>query len=179
MSFVDYSNGALSVVEIEDTLNAYHPDISPDGKKVAFSTGLEGVSGKSTVYVRDLNAEGSNLVKLDVKTAAIPRWRVLENGDTVIVYVTDAGNNKDDAAFMSTSTWQVKFSKGKFGEPKKLFDGAYHGGISEDNSLAVTGARLLRARTGSESEVWYNGDQACKSIMHRFRAGEFSRMGIR
>ena len=165
LSFVDYSNGALSVVEIEDTLNAYHPDISPDGKKVAFSTGLEGVSGKSTVYVRDLNAEGSNLVKLDVKTAAIPRWRVLENGDTVIVYVTDAGNNKDDAAFMSTSTWQVKFSKGKFGEPKKLFDGAYHGGISEDNSLAVTGARLLRARTGSESEVWYNGDQACNASL--------------
>lgn len=167
LSYVDYSNGSLSVVEIEDSLSVYHPDISPDGKKVAFSTGLEGVSGKSAVYVRNLNANGSDLVKLDVKSAAIPRWRVLENGDTVIVYVTDAGNNKEDAAFKSTSTWQVKFSKGKFGEPKKLFDGAYHGGISEDGSLAVTGARLLRARIGSKSELWYDGEQACNASLAR------------
>ncbi len=165
LSFVDYSNGALSVVEIEDTLNAYHPDISPDGKMVAFSTKLEGVSGKSSVYVRNLDAEGSALVKLDVKSAAIPRWRVLENGDTVIVYVNDAGNNKDDATFKSTSTWQVKFSKGKFGEPKKLFDGAYHGGISEDQKLAVTGARLLRVNMAGETEVWYNGEQACNASL--------------
>ncbi len=165
LSFVDYSNGALSVVEIEDTLNVYHPDISPDGKMVAFSTKLEGVSGKSSVYVRNLDAEGSALVKLDVKSAAIPRWRVLENGDTVIVYVNDAGNNKDDATFKSTSTWQVKFSKGKFGEPKKLFDGAYHGGISEDQKLAVTGARLLRVNMAGETEVWYNGEQACNASL--------------
>ena len=161
LSYVDYSNGALSVVEIEDSLNAYHPDISPDGKKVAFSTGFEGVSGKSAVFVRNLNSKGSDLVKLEVDNAAIPRWRVLENGDTVIVYVSDAGNNKDESSFKATSTWQVKFSRGKFGEPQKLFDGAYHGGISEDNSLAVTGARLLRARIESESVVWYDEEQAC------------------
>lgn len=166
LSFVDYSYGTpLSVIEIEDSLNVFHPDISPDGKKVAFSTGLEGVSGKSSVFVRNLDAEGSGLVKLDVESAAIPRWRVLENGDTVIVYVTDAGNNKDDATFKSTSTWQVKFSKGKFGETKKLFDGAYHGGISEDEKLAVTGARLLRANVDGETEVWYNGDQACNASL--------------
>jgi hypothetical protein len=72
----------------------------------------------------------------------------LENGDTAIVYVTDAGNNKNESDFKAASTWQVTFANGKFGEPQKLFDGAYHGGISEDNSLAVTGARLLRARVG-------------------------------
>ena len=174
VAFIDYSGGNLSVTEISDSLEVYHPEISPDGQKVAFCTRPEGVSGKSELYVRDLNADGTNLVKLDVESAAIPRWRILDNGDTVIVYVTDAGNNKEDAAFQSTSTWQVKFAKGKFGKPEKLFDGAYHGGISEDNSLAVSGSRLLRARiakpgssvTGKATDtVWYKksgeAEQAC------------------
>ena len=161
LAYVDYSSGILSVNEIADTMSVYHPEISPDGKRVAFCTGLEGVSGRSTLYVRDLNADGSNLVKLDVVSAAIPRWRVLASGDTVIVYVTDAGNNKEESAFKKTSTWQVSFAKGKFGKPQKLFDGAYHGGISEDDALAVTGARLLRTRVSGQEAVWYEGEQAC------------------
>ena len=161
LAYVDYSSGILSVVEIADTLDVYHPEISPDGKRVAFCTGLEGVSGKSSLYVRDLSAEGLNLVKLEVESAAIPRWRVLDSGDTVIVYVSDAGNNKEESAFKMSSTWQVSFANGKFGKPQKLFDGAYHGGVSGDNSLAVTGARLLRARISGRDTVWYNGEQAC------------------
>ena len=85
LAYIDYMGSSLSVFEIDDSLDVYHPEISPDGKKVAFCTGIEGVSGESQLYVRDLNAEGANLVKLDVKNAAIPRWRVLDNGDTVIV----------------------------------------------------------------------------------------------
>lgn len=167
LAYVDYSGGILSVVEIADTIEVFHPEISPDGRHVAFCTGLEGVSGSSSLYVRDLNASGSNLVKLNVKNAAIPRWRVLENGDTVIVYVTDAGNNKDESSFKSASTWQVKFANGKFGSPQKLFDGAYHDGISEDNTLAITGARLLRARIAGHDAVWYEGEQACNASLSK------------
>lgn len=167
LAYVDYSGGILSVVEIVDTIEVFHPEISPDGRRVAFCTGLEGVSGSSSLYVRDLNAEGSNLVKLNVESAVIPRWRVLENGDTVIVYVTDAGNNKDESSFKSASTWQVKFANGKFDVPQKLFDGAYHGGISEDNALAITGARLLRARVSGRDTVWYDGEQACNASLSK------------
>lgn len=165
IAFVDYAEGMLSVIEIADTIDAYHPDISPDGKKVAFCTGLEGVPGKSALYVRDLNAGGTNLVKLDVESAAIPRWRVLENGDTAIVYVTDAGNNADEASFKLASTWQVRFANGTFGVPEKLFDGAYHGGVSNDNLFAVTGARLLRANVLGQDVVWYDGEQACNASL--------------
>ena len=174
LAFIDYSEGTLSVKEIHDSIEVYHPDISPDGKLVAFCTKPEGISGTSKLYVRDLNAKGTNRVKLDVKSAAIPRWRVLDNGDTVIVYVTDAGNNKDESAFKGSATWQVKFSKGKFGTPQKLFDGAYHGGISEDNTLAVSGARLLRARIAKSGStitekardtIWYDKEQACNASL--------------
>ena len=170
LSFIDYSKGAQSVVEIADTIDSYHPVISPDGKRVAFCTMYEGSRGISELYVRDLNEKGTNLVKLDVESAAIPRWRVLDNGDTVIVYVTSTGVNTNEETFMSTSTWQVPFANGKFGVPQKLFDGAYHGGISKDNRLAVSGASLLRARVADPSStleqsardtVWYNGERAC------------------
>ena len=174
LSYIDFGSGVISVVEMENTQKAYHPDISPDGKRVAYCTGIEGnKSETSSIYVRDLNAAGSNLVELDVKGAAIPRWRVLDNGDTVIVYVTNPRDNKDDAAFKSTSTWQVKFANGKFGKPEKLFDGAYHGGVNASNTLAVTGARILRARVAPKGKtlangidtVWYGGEQACNASL--------------
>ncbi|MDY6332665.1 MAG: TIGR02171 family protein [Fibrobacter sp.] len=174
LAYINYKDVILTVTEISDSIEVYHPDISPDGRKVAFCTKFEGLGGNSRLYVRDLNEMGTNLVKLDVASAAIPRWRVLENGDTVIVYVTDAGDNKDDASFKRTSTWQVKFADGKFGNSEKLFDGAYHGGISEDYSLAVCGARLLRARIAKSGStvldesldtVWYNGEQACNASL--------------
>lgn len=167
LAFINFFNGLLSVVEIVDTLDAFHPDISPDGNKVAFCTGLEGVPGKSAIYVRDLNENGTNLVKLDVESAAIPRWRVLENGDTAIVYVTNAGDNTDEFAFKSASTWQVRFANGMFGMPEKLFDGAYHGGVSKDNLFAVTGSRLLRANVLGQEMIWYNGEQACNASLSK------------
>ena len=165
IAFIDYSGGSPSVVEIEDTLDAYHPVISPDGKKVAFCTRFEGVSGKSRLYVRNLEADGGNLVKLDVESAVIPRWLVRGAGDTVIVYVSDAGNNSDAASFAQKSTWQVSFANGKFGTPVKLFDGAYHGGVSADEKFAVTGSTLLRARIDGRDTVWYGGEQACNASL--------------
>ena len=67
------------------------------------------------------------------------------------------------------STWQVPFNNGQFGIPKKIFDGAFHGGVSADKQLAVTGSKLLRAKMATKSSVvfngvdsiWYGGEQAC------------------
>ncbi|MCQ2099689.1 TIGR02171 family protein [Fibrobacter sp. UWH9] len=165
LAYVDYSNGFLNAYEFDDSVSVYHPEISPDGRYVAYCTGLEGVSGKSNLFVRNL--ETYKRYKLDSDHAAIPRWRVLDNGDTVIVYVSDAGNNKNESDFEKKSTWQVTFSNNRFGTPKKLFNGAYHGGVSNNNKFAVTGARLLRARVGGADTVWYNGEQACNvSLSH-------------
>ena len=165
LAYIDYAKDENSIIEIVDTISAYHPDISPDGKKVAFCTGLEGLTNQSSLYVRNLDSAGSKLIKLDVKSAAIPRWDVLKNGDTVITYVSNPGNNKDNDAFQSYSTWQVPFANGKFGTPKKLFNGAYHGGISEDENLSVTGAKLLRARVKGKDTIWYNKEQACNASL--------------
>ena len=164
-------DGVIRSVEEAHVEGGYHPDISPDGKFVAFSTGMEGVVGTSKVFVLRLDELSGTPVQLPVASAAIPRWRVLENGDTVVVYVTDAGNNKGEADFLQRGTWQVDFSGSRapsyFGEPEKLFAGAYHGGVSRNDDLAVTGSTLLRARVGGKDEIWYDGLQACNvSLSH-------------
>ena len=170
LAYIDYKSGVQSVKEITKGINAYHPEISPNGNWVAFSTAFEGQAGESTLYVKNIAEDSASPIKLKNENAAIPRWRVHDNGDTVIVYVSDAGNNKDKSTFKATSTWEVPFANGKFGTPQKLFDGAYHGGFSEDNTIAVTGARLLRARIAKSGStitkkaidtVWYNKEQAC------------------
>ena len=167
IAFIDYINGSLSVLEIADTIDAYHPDISPDGNKVAFCTKPEGVSGRSSLYVRDLKAVDSKVVKLDVESAAIPRWNVTPAGDTVVVYVTDCGTNDDKSTWKGQSTWQVRFAGGKFGTPQKLFDGTYNGGVSDDRNLAVSGARLLRAWMTDKDSLWYDGKQACNASLSK------------
>ena len=164
IGFVRFATSNPQAVEIPDTIDAYHPAISPDGKRVAFCTRPEGISGRSDLYVRDLDAKGSNLVKLDAESAAIPRWRVV-GADTQIVYVTGAGNNSDAAEWKRGSTWAVPFSGGKFGTPEKLFDGTYNGGVSADGRLAVSGARLLRANADGKESVWYSGEQACNASL--------------
>lgn len=170
LAFVDYKDGRVNVVEIFDTLPVFHPEISPDGMKVAFCTGIEGVSGKSALYVRNLDADGSGLVKLDVESAAIPRWYVDASGDTSIVYVDDAGDNSDDAAFFSKATWSVPFSQGRFGKPKKILSGAYHGGVSREGHSdgihrAVSGSKRLRVNVDGKDNVWLDGAQACNASL--------------
>lgn len=175
LAYVDYEKNANMVVEIKDSLEVYHPDISPDGNFVAFCTKVEGVSGVSELYVRKLDSLGTGLVKLQVPSAAIPRFRVLDSGDTVIVYVTDAGDNKDYAAWKQKSTWQVSFANGQFGVPQKLFDGSYNGGVSKNNAFAVSGSTLLRSAVlqgpNMSEAVWYNGEQACNVSLSKDGSG--------
>lgn len=175
LAFIDYRNGASYIQEIQDTMPVYHPEISPDGKHVAFCTVFETIDATSKIYVRDLDGYGSNLVMLDVESATIPRWRILDNGDTAIVYVSSAAS-LSESNFKKASTWQVVFKDGKFGTPQKLFDGNYHGGISDDSKLAVSGAPRLRARIATDKDItqdsaidttWYNDEQACNASLSK------------
>ena len=63
LAYIDYAKDESSIIEIVDTISAYHPDISPDGKKVAFCTGLEGLTNQSSLYVRNLDSAGSKLIQ--------------------------------------------------------------------------------------------------------------------
>lgn len=160
IAFVNFASGMPTINIIQDTIDAYHPTISPNGKLVAFSTKYEGISGSSTLYVRRLDSLEANKIKLDVESAAIPRWRVI-GADTEIVYVSSTESNSDEATWKKGATWSVPFADGKFGRPQKLFDGTFNGGTSADETFAVSGAKLLRAHINGKDEIWYNKEQAC------------------
>lgn len=163
--YVNLGSDGQNFYEFQDSIDAYHPEISPDGNWVAFSTKFEGLSGKSDLYVRYLNEDSTAVHRLDVESAAVPRWRILPSGDTAIVYVTDAGVNSDESVWSKASTWQVVWSHGKFRTPEKLFDGAYRDGVSAGNALAVSGARTLRVRQNGKDTVWFAGEQACNASL--------------
>ncbi|SIN82975.1 TIGR02171 family protein [Fibrobacter sp. UWB11] len=162
IAFVNFANGTPTVKEIEDSVDAYHPTLSPNGNLVAFSTKYEGISGNSSLYVQRLDSIEADKIKLDVESAAIPRWRVV-GADTEIVYVSSTENNSDETAWKKEATWSVPFAGGKFGKPRKILDGTFNGGISTDEKFAVSGARLLRAHINDKNEIWYNKEQACNA----------------
>lgn len=163
--FVNFASDGQVATEIQDTMPVYHPVFSPDGNWIAFSTKPEGARGHSDLYVRYMHEDSVYAHRLDVESAAVPRWRVLPDGDTVIVYVTDAGDNSDASVWSGTSTWQVSWKGGAFGKPQKLFDGAYRDGVSVGNSLAISGARQLKARVDGKDTVWFDGEQACNASL--------------
>lgn len=173
--YVNFISGSPIVHEIVGEMEVYHPEISPDGKWAVFSTVMEGVSDTSNVFSRMLNPVNPVLRRLPEAVAAIPRWRMMDNGEPLVVYVTDAGNNRDSVKFKKAETWQIKFVDGGFRQKKRLFSGAYHDGVSDDGRLAVTGARLLRAHITPPGEdlsngtdtVWYGGEQACNVSLAR------------
>lgn len=163
---LDFSTGEFSF--LTDGINAYHPEISPDGKFVAFSSDFESSGKRSKLFV--LNLESKRLIQLDVESAAIPRWLVLENGDTVITYVDNTGLNQY-SKWKDYATWKVTFENGKFGTPKKIMKGAYTS-ISGDFRYAATGsARLITRKKKVDSDswgkdtTWFNGDQVCNVSM--------------
>lgn len=112
----------------------------------------------------DLSSTKRDIYKLDVKNAGIPRWRMLENGDTAILYNDFTGTNQQ-APWVTSGTFVVTYSNNKFGEPQKIFNRSYNGGVSTDNALAVTGSsRLLYHYATDDDSVnidMYNSEQAC------------------
>lgn len=170
------NHGNEDVMKILDLgVNAYHFQFSPDGSKLAYCTTFEGSADSSDLYVLDLNSKKSKPVKLDAPFAAIPRWRVLENGDTAIVYVSNAASDLAPE-WEQSATWQVVFKDGNFGKPKKLFDGSYHGGVAYDNSFAVTGAPRLFMYTAKDNAYTdlYNDEQVCNVSLARDSSKIFS-----
>ncbi|WP_143394394.1 hypothetical protein [Fibrobacter intestinalis] len=163
LTYIRFSRDSAQAVEFVSELNVYHPTISPDGKWVAFGTSPEPVGTYSEVYVQELGPESSIRVSLG-GPAAIPRWRII-NGDTVLIYVTSAGVNRKDDFWKEQSTYMVSFKDGAFGMPQKILEGNYHGGISDDMRLAVTGAHFLRVHTKIQGEerdtIWYDSLQIC------------------
>ena len=167
--FMEYNAGEVKHKVLVQGMDVYHPTFSPDGRKVAFSSAFEGAPFDSRLYVIDLdNAE--KIDSLDVRSAAIPRWYVTSEGDTVIMYVDYTGDNQDEK-WSSSATWRVVYEGGKFSKPEKVVDRSYNGGIAFDGSFVATGApRLYFHRVADDKDVVeerYGDEQVCNVSISR------------
>lgn len=170
LNYLEIDGNSVRHEIIPTSVAPNHPQFSPDGSKLAFSTGYEGAPLQSELFVVDLTSDEHSIYKLDVESAAIPRWRVLENGDTAILYDDFAGSSID-VRWTTSGTFLVTYSNNSFGVPQKIFNRSYNGGVSNDNSLVVTGApRLLFHYATDDDSVnidMYSDEQVCNVSMAR------------
>lgn len=170
LNYLEIDGNSVRHEIIPTSVAPNHPQFSPDGSKLAFSTGYEGAPLQSELFVVDLTSDERSIYKLDVESAAIPRWRVLENGDTAILYDDFAGPSID-VRWTTSGTFLVTYSNNSFGVPQKIFNRSYNGGASNDNSLVVTGApRLLFHYATDDDSVnidMYSDEQVCNVSMAR------------
>lgn len=156
---------SVKFFDLNNGIDAYHPDISPDGEWVAFGTTYEGWYHRSTLYVQNLRT--GQLVSLENQPGVVPRWRVLGQ-DTVIFFMDNCTLNVYDD-WNVYGNYYVRFSDGKFSEPQKIFGNGSFGVVSNDFKFAVSIGQkfIVRKMTlvdGEETYVdslWYNGEQIC------------------
>ncbi len=162
--YAEFTKDSTLLREYDSDIDVYHPVISPDGNWVAFGTSPEPIGGRLfQVYLQRLDDSGLRIFLNG--EAAIPRFRVLPSGDTVLVYVSTSYINDDDSEWKTQATFEVSFQNGKLSAPQKIFTGAYNGGVSEDLRLAVTGSHYLRVHSNlsdiEKDTVWYDSAQVC------------------
>ena len=170
LNYLEIDGNSVRHEIIPTSVAPNHPQFSPDGSKLAFSTGYEGAPLQSELFVVDLTSDEHSIYKLDVESAAIPRWRVLENGDTAILYDDFAGSSID-VRWTTSGTFLVTYSNNSFGVPQKIFNRSYNGGASNDNSIVVTGSpRLLFHYATDDDSVnidMYSDEQVCNVSIAR------------
>ena len=170
LNYIEINGNKIQHEIIATSATPDHPQFSPDGSKLAFSTGAEGIFEPSDLYVIDLSSADRPIQKLEAEIAAIPRWRVTENGDTSILYNDYVGSDLSPL-WSYSGTFIVSYSNNTCGTPLKLFNRSYNGGVSADNSLAVSGSPQLLFHYASDDDSvnidMYNEDQACNVSMPR------------
>lgn len=181
---LEHVDGFLKMTTLADGHNVYHPTFSPDGRKIAFSSAFECTPYDSRLFVLDLNRPDV-IDTLDMEHASVPRWYIMPDGDTAIVFVDFNGDDKDER-WLSSATWRVSYKESKyklpsplkgtykvnsFGTPEKIFDRSYNGGIAYDFSFAATGAtRLYFHRAEDDEDVFeerYGDQQVCNVSVSR------------
>jgi uncharacterized protein (TIGR02171 family) len=155
LCFVDFSEINPSIRQFEDFTDVYFPTISPDGKRVSFCTRNFGEFDSSCSYIRNLDINATDVIKLPSTKAFAPQWWVNpQTFDTFLVYTNSTIIN-NSPSWNSDKTFLQKISQGApEGPPIPLInDGSYYGGISGSGAFIATGYSRLLMRNLLTGEV--------------------------
>lgn len=151
LSWIDFGEGNPVVRTLPHRDAAFHPSISPDGRWVAWSTGLEGSTAPSRLLARRL-APGDTTV-LELGEGAIPRWWT-DGIDTFLVRTGAMDNTAPGWSSLPTSA--RRWSSGTLVGPEiDWARGGYHDGRS--GSFLFGGYRRLERldiRTAKRSTLF-------------------------
>ncbi|NLB63465.1 MAG: SUMF1/EgtB/PvdO family nonheme iron enzyme [Fibrobacter sp.] len=118
----------------------HSPSISPNGRWLVYSTRGEGQNSSGQSIIIDLR----NGQEVHSWEGVLARWWV-QAADTFLVYASSPINNENEA-WNSTYTASRSFKQGQLGDENIITaEGAFHGGISADGQLLVSGANKLVA----------------------------------
>lgn len=154
LSWIDFAESTPVVRTLPDREPVFHPEISPDGKWVAWSTTLEGSSSTgSKVKARRLLVGDSTVFELG--PGAIPRWQ-LDGTDTFLIW-TSTGRDNTDPAWNGERTFSQQWTgNGSLvGGITQWAGGGFHDGRS--GPYLYTGYRRLKqfdTRTASQRTLF-------------------------
>jgi uncharacterized protein (TIGR02171 family) len=117
-----------------------HPEISPDGNWVAFSSTPEGSSNFSEIFIKSFR--GNRIFYRGV--GAIPRWHI-QGPDTFLVYNSSAASNEDSIAWSSQMMIKRLWQNYQLSDIPEIFASAsWNGGFSQSAELLASGSTKLR-----------------------------------
>lgn len=144
---IDFSQSPLLLREFPSSETPRHPTISPDGKTISFGTRSEGQTGSSSIYTRPFD---DPLAPITLVTEGfIPRWYIdTTQGDTLLLYTSDATSNKDSLQWSSGVTYAQLMQAGNASGSAKTIttSGAFHDGMSTNGRYLITGFTDLRMK---------------------------------
>jgi uncharacterized protein (TIGR02171 family) len=145
---VNFSQLHPAVYEFTDSRSVNAPEISPNGRYVAWCTRGEGAYGPSTIYIRYFDSLATPPWQLNVDSGYIPRWWVNKtNNDTFLIYTNSAIDNSQ-SGWPATQTFMQMMVGGRpSGSPQVLTtNGGFHDGLSTNGQYLATGYRELLMR---------------------------------
>ncbi|HNY32419.1 MAG TPA: SUMF1/EgtB/PvdO family nonheme iron enzyme [Fibrobacteria bacterium] len=148
LSWIDFGESTPTARALPDRDPVFHPEISPDGRWVVWSTSMEGASQPSRIKARKLVVGDTDVV--DLGPGVIPRWWV-SGTDTLLIRASSGEDDLSDS-WASGETRAARWSGTGRLEPvdRKWADGSFHDGRS--GQFLYTGYRRLRQvdlRTGA------------------------------
>jgi uncharacterized protein (TIGR02171 family) len=152
---VNFNQPKPAVYEFTDSRSVNVPEISPNGRYVAWCTRGEGSYGPSNIYIRYFDSLTTAPWKLNIDSGYIPRWWVdRTTNDTFLIYTNSAIDNSQ-SGWPATKTFMQMMAGGKpSGSPQALVaNGGFHDGLSTNRQYVVTGYTrlLMRDITGADS----------------------------
>ena len=157
LSYVDYSINNPHLVELRDSCSVCDPEISPNGRYVAYATANEDspANKQSKICIRNLEPLASKPVEISAPIAFKPHWWVNPSTNDTFIIFTNSLVDCNSAEWSSTKTFKQKISNGKpVGSPFVLIqEGGFHDGLSPDGKFAVTSKSDLKMKNMITGEI--------------------------